>query len=67
MSQHILIEKAYTYPKPAEISRPPHYQFFDKNGYWKNPITDEIMMLGKHAFRQQTKKRRSGNWRGSKR
>ena len=56
MSQHILIEKAYTYPEPAEISRPPHYQFFDKNGYWKNPITDEIMMLGKHTFRQQTKK-----------
>lgn len=56
MSQHILIEKAYVYPEPAEILRPKHYQFFDEKGYWKNPLTDEIMMQGKDALRQQTKK-----------
>jgi hypothetical protein len=56
MGQHILIEKAYTYPEPIEIFTPQHYKFFEKNGYWKNPITGEILMLSKDSYRPQTKK-----------
>lgn len=32
------------------------YKFFEKNGYWKNPITGEILMLSKDSYRPQTKK-----------
>lgn len=53
MKQHINV---YIYPEPAEILRPLHFQFFEENGYWKNPITGEIMMLSKDSCRQQTKK-----------
>lgn len=50
MGQHILIEKAYTYPEPIEIFTPQHYKFFEKNGYRKNPITGEILMLSKDSY-----------------
>jgi hypothetical protein len=51
MRQHILIEKAYTYPEPIEIFTPQHYKFFEKNGYWKSPMTGEIMCKAIYAER----------------
>ena len=56
MKQHILIENAYKYPEPIGISISPSYEFFDEKGYWKNPTTNEIMMLSKDSYRPQTKK-----------
>lgn len=37
MRQHILIEKAYTYPEPIEIFTPQHYKFFEKMDIGKVP------------------------------
>lgn len=56
MRQHILIEKAYTYPEPIGVFTPQDYDFLEKSGYWKNTLTGEIMMLSKESYRPQTKK-----------
>ena len=37
MGQHILIEKAYTYPEPIEIFTPQHYKFFEKKRVLEKP------------------------------
>lgn len=56
MAQHILLEKAYCYPEPTGTLKPENCTFAEKNGYWKNNTTGEIMMLSNDPRRPQSKK-----------
>lgn len=56
MKQHILLGKAYCYPEPGEAQIPENCTFIQKNGYWRNNSTGEIMMLSNDPRRPQTKK-----------
>ena len=56
MRRHILLEKACCYPEPREALVPDNCTFIQKNGYWRNNSTGEIMMLSNDPCRPQTKK-----------
>lgn len=56
MSNHILLDKAYCYPKPIGMPKPERCTFNGKNGYWVNNGTGEIMMLSNDPLRVQSKK-----------
>ena len=34
--EHILLEKAFTYPEPIKISDPDNCYYDDRSGYWKD-------------------------------
>lgn len=56
MAQHILLEKAYSYPEPTGTPMPDNCTFAEQSGYWRNNTTGEIMMLSDDPLRPQTKK-----------
>lgn len=56
MRRHILLEKACCYPEPREALVPDNCTFIQKNGYWRNNSTGEIMMLSNDPCCPQTKK-----------
>ena len=56
MRRHILLEKACCYPEPRAALVPDNCTFIQKNGYWRNNSTGEIMMLSNDPCRPQTKK-----------
>ena len=56
MKEHILLDKAYCYPEPTRTPFPQNCTYIEKSGYWKNDVTNEIMMLSNDPRRPQTKK-----------
>ena len=56
MKDHILIEKAYTYPDPITIPLPENYTFNEERGYWVHNNTNEIMMLSDDPLIPHSKK-----------
>lgn len=56
MKEHILLDKAYVYEDVAkELS--PKGCFYDRHcGLWRVDNTGEIMMIGNHVQRSETKK-----------
>lgn len=56
MKQHILLEKAFCYPDPVEITIPKNCTFVESSGYWIDGFTGEIMMLSTNPQYLQTKK-----------
>jgi hypothetical protein len=56
LKQHILLEKALCYPEPIKVPVPENCTFIDKNGYWVDDGTGEIMMLSNDPRRPQSKK-----------
>lgn len=56
MREHILLEKAFRYPEPKDLSTPNHCIFDEERGYWINNQTKEVMMLMEERPLPQSKK-----------
>lgn len=56
MKEHILLEKAFRYPKPTLDPTPANCTYERVRGYWINNDTGEPMMLSDDPLRPQTKK-----------
>lgn len=56
MKQHILLEKAFCYPEPIEVTRPEDCTFSENSGYWVDNLTGGIMMLSSKSRHLQSKK-----------
>lgn len=56
MEKHILLDKAKTYKMSEEISTPKDCSYDRICGFWRNNISGEVMMVGDHSERLQTKK-----------
>lgn len=56
MREHILLEKAFRYNEPSELTMPKWFVFDEKRGYWIDSKTNEVMMLMKERPILQTKK-----------
>lgn len=56
MKEHILLEKAFRYTEPIDVSDPEGCIFDEEKGYWISKRTNEVMMLMEGRPIPQTKK-----------
>lgn len=56
MKQHILIEKAYSYPNPVMIENPQNCTYEITKGYWSVDSSNKPMVLSEEGKMLGTKK-----------
>ena len=56
MKKHILLDKAFIYDNLPKKIEPKDCSYDRRCGLWRENNTGNIMMMGKHALKMQTKK-----------